>query len=150
MTRTDQWRLRATIAAMMLVAGCGGKAATNEENGATAATATANAPATAAPSANAASAATPAAAPAAGGLTAEFMVGKWSAFNGDCSHTIELKKDGTATTPIGTAKWAVKGDTLSFDYEDGSKPTASVVKPAGANEIEFTHESGSKEVEKRC
>ncbi len=141
----NAWKLPAVIAGAILLSACGGKASTNEQSDANAAAGNA----AAASAANSAVPATPAAAPAAGGLTAEFMVGKWSAFNGDCSKTIELRKDGTADTPIGTAKWTVNGGTLSFDYQDGSKPTVSAVKPVGANEIEFTHDSGTKEIEKR-
>ena len=144
---TDQWKMRAAIAASMLVAGCGGKAATNEQNAAAAGSANA---AAVAPAANAAAPATPAAAPAAGTLTTEFMVGKWSQFDGDCSKTIEFRNDGTVTTTIGVAKWTDNRETLTFDYHDGSKPTVSKVRSVDANQIEFTHDSGSKEIEKRC
>ena len=48
-------------------------------------------------------------------LSVDFMVGKWSAFGEDCSHTIELKRDGTVTTSIGTGKWKVGEGKLTFD-----------------------------------
>jgi hypothetical protein len=141
MTDARQWRFCAVIAGPILVAACSGKATTKAD----AAISNAAVPAT-----PAAAPATPAAAPATGALTAEFMAGKWSAMNGDCAATLDFMKDGTVTTPIGKAKWTAKGNTLTFDYGDGSKPTVSTVKPVGADKIEFTHDSGAKEIEKRC
>jgi hypothetical protein len=90
------------------------------------------------------------AAVAPGAVNADFLVGKWSAFAEDCKNTIELRKDGTAVTPIGEAKWSLTGDKLQFDYGDGSKQPPSTVKPLGNDRIEFTKESGTKETQKRC
>jgi hypothetical protein len=128
-------------AATLLVA-CGKQQATANES----ANAAVNAPATDAN--GAAPAATPAAAP--GTLSADYMVGKWSAMDEDCTHTVEFNKDGTVTTPIGTAKWTIAGDKLSFDYGDGSKPTTSAIKVLGPDRIGITRESGGTETEKRC
>ena len=105
--------------------------------------------------ANAAAVSTPAAneitsTPVAAGLTADYMVGKWSAVDEDCSATLEFRKDGTTETPIGEAKWTVAGDKLSIDYHDGSQPTVSTIKVLDPNRIEITHASGTKETEKRC
>ena len=139
------WKSQVMIAAAIALTACNAKAPTNQvvanavDNGATS---TAN---TAAPVVAAAAPAT-----ASGALTPEFMVGKWSAMNGDCSATIDFNKDGTVNTPMGKAKWTVKGDTLTFDYGDGSKPTVSTVKPTGPDKMEFTHDSGAKETEIRC
>jgi hypothetical protein len=130
----------------LLLGACSGKTAADDN-----ATATANA-ALEAPSAdaNTAAPATPAAAPSDGSFSAAYMVGKWSAMGEDCSDTLVFKSDGTVTTPIGEAKYSVAGDKLTFDYGDGSKPTVSMVKALDPNRIEITHDSGTKETEKRC
>jgi hypothetical protein len=93
---------------------------------------------------------TAAAAPAAPALTTDYLVGKWSAFEEDCSHTIEFRKDGTLTTPIGVAKWTVSGDKVTMDYHDASEPTVSRIKPLSADRIAVETASGRKETEKRC
>src|SRR3954454_25022382 len=100
----------------------------------TAATATTNDTASAAP----------------GAVNTDFMVGKWSAIAEDCKNTVELRKDGTAMTPIGEAKWTLTGDKLQFDYSDGSKQPPSTVRAVGKDRVEFTRDSGSKDTEKRC
>jgi hypothetical protein len=142
--------LCAPVAALVLLAACGAKSeASNAAGNATANDAAATAYA-AAPMANEA---TPAATPAAAGsttLSADYMVGKWSAMGEDCSATIEFKKDGTVDTPIGTAKYTVAGDRLSFDYGDGSKPTVSTIKVLSPERIEIVRASGGQETEKRC
>ena len=109
----------------------------------------------AAPAANVAApavpAATPAAAPAAAGaVTAEYMVGKWSAMGEDCADTLEFRKDGSVATPIGDAKWTLTGDQLAVDFGDGSKQKPSTIKTLGPDRIEITKESGGKETQKRC
>lgn len=88
-------------------------------------------------------------APAPPALSVDYMVGKWSAFGEDCSHTIEFKKDGTVTTPIGVGKWKVGDGKLTFDYGDG-KPTVSAVEVLGPDRIAWTSMSGGNETEKRC
>jgi hypothetical protein len=85
-----------------------------------------------------------------GAFSKDYMVGKWSALNEDCSGTLEFRKDGTVTTPIGTAKWTIAADKLSIDYSDESAPTVSTVKVLGPDRIELTHASGTKETERRC
>jgi hypothetical protein len=90
------------------------------------------------------------AAPPAPALTPAYLVGKWSAFGEDCSHTIEFKKDGTLTTPIGVAKWTVSGDKVTMDYHDGSKPTVTRLKPLSADRLAWMSDSGKQETEKRC
>ena len=82
-------------------------------------------------------------------LSVDYMVGKWSAFGEDCAHTIEFKKDGTVTTPVGIGKWKVGEGKLTFDYGDG-KPTVSQVEVQGPDRIAWTSMSGGKETEKRC
>jgi hypothetical protein len=81
---------------------------------------------------------------------AAYMVGKWSAIGENCSGTLEFRKNGTVTTPIGEAKWTVTGDKLAIDYGDGSSSVTSSIKPLGPDRIEITHSSGTKETEKRC
>ena len=129
-------------AATLLVA-CGKQQVAGNDS----ANAATSAPATTQTS-NGAAPMTPAAAP--GTFSADYMVGKWSAMDEDCTHTIEFMKDGTVTTPIGTAKWTIAGDKLSFDYGDGSKPTTSAIKVLSPDRIEITRESGGTETEKRC
>jgi hypothetical protein len=147
MTRQMTIRAAMLIGAAAALLACGKQAAVanNSENSAAAEPA-----ANAAANAAAANTAAPAAPPAAGALTADYMVGKWSAIGEDCKATIDFKKDGTVTTPIGHAKWTVTGDKLSINYGDGSEPTASSIKVLDPNRIEITHSSGTKETEKRC
>ena len=133
-------------ASALALCACGSTSAAN--NADAAADPAANQPAAApAPAAPAAPAAAPA---AAGAFNADYMVGKWSAINENCAGTIDFRKDGSVTTPIGEAKWTVSGDQLSIDYHDGSQPTVSSVKVLGPARIELTHSSGTKETEKRC
>ena len=104
--------------------------------------------------ANEAAAVTPPPAPAPtaadGALSADYLVGKWSAMREDCSATIEFRKDGTVSTPLGDGKWILAGDKLTFDYGDGSKQPASTIKVLSADRIEILRGSGGKETEKRC
>ena len=134
-------------AAALLACGKEEAAANGTDNAASAAPATAENASTASATANTASAATTA---APGAVNADFLVGKWSAIGEDCKDTVELRKDGTAVTPIGVAKWTLTGDKLLFDYSDGSKQPPSTVKALGPDRIEFTRASGSKDTEKRC
>ena len=132
-------------AAILTLAACGKQQAANSGANAAAPEITATAPAnTAVPAVE------NAAIPAAAAFSADYMVGKWSAMGEDCSGTLEFRKNGTVATPIGDAKWTVKGDQLAIDYGDGSSPTTSTVKPLGPDRIEITHTSGTKETEKRC
>jgi hypothetical protein len=126
-------------AVALLACGKQQAAANNSANAVTAAPAEANT-----------AAAAPAAPAAAGTVNADFMVGKWSAMGEDCSHTIDFRKDGTVTTPIGDGKWSLAGDKLSFDYGDGSKQPPSSIKILTQDRIEITRGSGGKETEKRC
>jgi hypothetical protein len=134
------------LGAAMILFGC------NKQGSA----ATGNVPAGAGASANTASPAegsNVAASPkpeATGTATADFLVGKWSAIGEDCSATVEFRKDGTAVTPAGEAKWTLTGDKLQFDYADGSKHPPSVVKPLGKDRLQTTTESGKTDTEKRC
>jgi hypothetical protein len=122
-------------------------AANDSANAASAAPATAQ---KASSASGTAATATQAAGSAPGAVNADFLVGKWSAFGEDCKNTVEFRKDGTATTPIGEAKWTLTGDTLQFDYSDGSKQPPSTVTALGKDRIEFTRDSGTKDTEKRC
>jgi len=83
-------------------------------------------------------------------LSADYMVGKWSAIGEDCSETLEFRKDGMVVTPIGEAKWTLAGDKLTLDYDDESTPTVSTIRPLGPDRIEITTASGTKDIEKRC
>ena len=93
--------------------------------------------------------ATPAAA-AAGALSADYMVGKWSAIGEDCSHTVEFRKDGTVATPMGNAKWTLDGNKLVFDYGEGSKQPPSSIKVLSPDRIEISKAGGKSETQKRC
>jgi hypothetical protein len=132
-------------AALLTLAACGSgetKAANEVVNTAPAKEAAVPANAAAAPAA---------AVPAqAGVLSADYMVGKWSAMDEDCSSTIEFRKDGTVETPIGPGKWTLAGDKLGFDYGEGSKQEPSTVKVLSPDRIEISTSSGRKETEKRC
>ena len=92
----------------------------------------------------------PAVAAAGGAVTADYMVGKWSAMGEDCKDTLEFRKDGTVATPFGNAKWALNGDKLALDFGEGSKVDPSTIKALGPNRIEITKVSGEKETQKRC
>jgi hypothetical protein len=142
-------RMTLTMIAAGLLAACGGASG----NGNDAAAAENLADAAAAPEAPApdnAATATPAAAAVGGAPTVDYMVGKWSAMDEDCSDTLEFRKDGTLTTPIGDAKWTLVGDKLTMDYGDGSKQPSSTIKVLSQDRIEITRASGGKETEKRC
>jgi hypothetical protein len=134
-------------AAALLACGKEQAAANDSANAASTAPATTENATAATATANTAS---DAASTAPGAVNAGFLVGKWSAIAEDCKNTIELRKDGTAVTPIGEAKWTLTGDKLLFDYSDGSKQPPSTVRALGHDRIEFTHDSGSKDTEKRC
>src|SRR5687768_5870430 len=110
-------KITLTLIAAGLLAACGGAAG----NGNEAAAAENLADAAAAPEApqpDNAAPAIPAAAEVGGAPTVDYMVGKWSAMDEDCSDTLEFRKDGTLTTPIGEAKWTLVGDKLTMDYGD--------------------------------
>src|SRR3954447_7246474 len=130
-------------AAALLACGKEQAAANASANSASAAPATTE-------NATAANTANDTAVSAPGAVNAGFLVGKWSAIAEDCKNVVELRKDGTATTPVGEAKWTLTGDKLQFDYSDGSKQPPSTVRPLGNDRIEFTRDSGSKDTEKRC
>jgi hypothetical protein len=135
------------IAAALLACGKEQAAANDSANAASAAPATTENAAAATATANVPNAA---GSVAPGAVNADFLVGKWSAIGEDCKNTVELRKDGTAVTPIGEAKWTLTGDKLLFDYSDGSKQPPSTVRALGPDRIEFTRDSGSKDTEKRC
>ena len=148
MNRAIAPALAVTLLAAALSA-CGGGA--DAANNADTAEVTANevaAPEAAA--ANDAAPVAPAAAEVGGAPTVDYMVGKWSAMDEDCSDTLEFRKDGTVVTPIGEAKWTLAGDKLTFDYGDGSTQKPSSIKVLSQDRIEITRASGGKETEKRC
>ncbi len=139
MSRTIAPALAALAAAMLTACGGGAESANNAAN-----------EVAANEGAPEAAVVTPAAAEVGGAPTAEYMVGKWSAMAEDCSDTLEFRKDGTLTTPIGDAKWTLVGDKLTMDYGDGSKQPASTLKVLSQDQIEITRGSGGKETSKRC
>jgi hypothetical protein len=87
---------------------------------------------------------------AVGSVTPDFLIGKWSAMGEDCSATVEFRKDGTAITPIGKAKWTLTGDKLRFEYSDGSNQPPSTVRPVGKDRLQTITESGKEDMQKRC
>ena len=135
-----------TVLAAAMLAACGGA---ESANNAAIEVAANEAPPEAA-AANEAAPVTPAAAEVGGAPTADYMVGKWSAMEEDCSDTLEFRKDGSLTTPIGDAKWTLVGDKMTMDYGDGSKQPASTLKVLSQDKIEITTGSGNKEISKRC
>ena len=134
------------IAALLALGACSQKAATNEAADANVAIEPAAEPA----EVNAPATATPAAVPAGAAPTADYMLGKWSATEGDCSSTLEFRKDGTVATPIGDAKWTLVGNQLAVDFGDNAKPDPTTVTVLTPDTIETTMKSGRKEVQKRC
>lgn len=144
---TNAYRLSLGIAVTALLIGCDQTEPTVTEAANNANVATESA---AVPDANtAAPAVTPAA--ASGAVTADYLVGKWSATGEDCAETIEFRKDGTAATPFGDGKWSLAGDKLVMDFGEGSSQLdPSSVKPLGQDRIEITDASGGKEFQKRC
>ena len=146
MSRTIAPPVLSILAAAMLTA-CGGGA---ESANNAAAEVAANEAAPEAAAANEAAPVAPATAEVGGAPTADYMVGKWSAIEEDCADTLEFRKDGTLTTPIGEAKWTLVGDKMTMDYGDGSKQPASTLKVLSQDKIEITTGSGRKEISKRC
>lgn len=148
MSRLINPKMTVTILAAAMLAACGG-ATTGTTNNDAAELAAADAANAAGPEAPTVEEAT---APLAAGdaVTADYMVGKWSAIDEDCSDTLEFRKDGTLTTPIGDAKWTLVGDKLTMDYGDGSKQPSSTIKVLSQERIEITRGSGGKETSKRC
>mgnify|MGYP003296075807 CR=1 FL=1 len=141
---TNALRLSLGIAGAALLIGCN----KTEPAAANAAHDTEVAANTAVPVVNTA---TPAATPAAAGaLSTDYMVGKWSAMNEDCADTLEFRKDGSMVTPMGNAKWALDGDKLVVDFGDGAKQNPSSIKVLSPDRIEITKGSGGKETQKRC
>lgn len=141
MNQLPSKRIAIVLLGSAILTACGGSGSANQLSNNAANVSEVPAPA---PEANAA---TPASTSA---FSADYMVGKWSAIDEDCSATLEFRKDGTVATPIGDAKWTVAGDSLSFDYGDGSKPTVSTIKVLSPDRIEITHASGTKGTERRC
>lgn len=138
-------RLSLGIAVTALLVGC-----SQAEPAANAAANTANVAVAAEPAAPVANTAAPKVAAADGALSADYMVGKWSATDENCADTLEFRKDGTVVTPFGNAKWALNGDKLAVDFGEGSKVDPSTIKALGPDRIEITKGSGNKETQKRC
>ena len=149
MSRTMAPTMTLTVLAAAMLAACGGGTAESANNAA-AAEAVANEAAPEAAAANDAAPATPAAAEIGGAPSAEYMVGKWSAMNEDCSDTLEFRKDGSVATPFGEGKWTLAGDHLSVDFGEGSKMDPSTIKVLSQDRIEISKKSGGKETQKRC
>ena len=149
MNRRTAPEMLMTLLAAAALAGCGGGADAANEAAASDKAVNTEA-AAAAPAADNAVAPTPAAVEIGGAPTAEFMVGKWSAMAEDCTDTLEFRKDGTLTTPIGEARWTLVGDKLTMDYGDGSKQPASTLKVLSQDRIDITTGGGSKDISKRC
>lgn len=137
-----------TVLAAAMLSACGGGA--ESANNAAAAEVAANETAPEAAAANETAPVVPATAEVGGAPTADYMLGKWSAIEEDCSDTLEFRKDGTLTTPIGEAKWTLVGDKMTMDYGDGSKQPASTLKVVSQDRIEITTGGGRTEFSKRC
>ena len=132
--------------AILTLAACGGSETKTTDNNIETATANdASVPASEVTDPAQAAAASPT-----GALTADYMVGKWSAMDEDCSDILEFRKDGTVSTPIADAKWTLTGDQLAIDYGEGSTQKPTTIKPLGPDRIEITTSSGRKETQKRC
>lgn len=139
---TNAFRLSLGIAGAALLIGCD-KADPVAANAAVVAAAN-----TATPVVNTATpAATPAA--AAGALSADFMVGKWSAM-GTCGDTIEFRKDGSVATPIGPGKWSLTGDQLLITPDGADKQKPSTVARVDDKTISITSADGKAETQHRC
>jgi len=152
MTKRSRRRALLVLGGVVALAACGGtdseSNAANTAESPTANESDANDSATLS-SNDAANAVTPSAS-SDGAVTADFMVGKWSAMGEDCSDTIEFREDGTVATPIGDGKWTLTGDKLAFDYGDGSTQKPSTISVISMDRIEITKASGGKETQKRC
>ena len=146
MTNSSKRRALLVLGGALALAACG---VTGSESNA--ANASAESPAASAPAVNE-SAVNPVAPPASSdaAVTADFMVGKWSATGEDCSGTIEFRKDGTLVTPIGGGKWTLTGDKLAVDFGDGSTQSPTTISVLSPDRIEITTDSGRKETQKRC
>ena len=143
-------RATAIVLAAAMLAACGGGTAESANNDAVAEAAANNVAVPDALASNEAVPATEAAMPADGVPTADYMVGKWSATAEDCADTLEFRKDGTAATPIGEAKWTLAGNKLAVDFGDGGKQDPTTVTVLSQDRIEITMKSGRKETQKRC
>ena len=146
MTQIVPMKFALPIAAALALGACSQQAATNNEAEVNLAIEPAAEPA----EVNAPATATPAAVPAGSAPTVDYMVGKWSATEGDCSSTLEFRKDGTVVTPIGDAKWTLDGNQLAVNFGDNAKPDPTTVTVLTPDTIETTMKSGRKEVQKRC
>lgn len=134
-------------AAILALGACGGEAEQANDTNAADAALTEN---EAAALTNEAATPPPSAPGSAAALSADYMAGKWSAIDEDCSEVLEFREDGMVVTPIGEAKWTVAGDQLTIDYDDESTPTVSTIRLLGPDRIEITTASGRKETQKRC
>ena len=144
---TNAYRLSLGVAVTALLVGC-----SESEPATNAAANTANVAVAAEPAAPIVDTAVPAttSVAAGGAVTADYMVGKWSAMDENCADTLEFRKDGSVKTPFGDAKWSLAGDQLAVDFGDGSKQDPSTIKVLSADRIEITKKSGGKETQKRC
>ena len=96
----------------------------------------------------AAPAATPAAA-ASGELSADFLLGKWTAM-GDCKDVVEFRKDGVVMTPIGPGKWTLVGDQLTITPDGADKQTPTTISRVDDKTISTLRGTGKPDLQHRC
>ena len=150
MTNRSNRRALLIFGGAIALAACGGTGSESNAANSTAESSTANAPAVNESAANDVANSVASSASSGAAVTADFMLGKWSAMGEDCSHTIEFRKDGTVATPMGDGKWTLTGDKLALDFGDGSIQKPSTIGVLSKDRIEIAEASGGKETQKRC
>jgi len=86
-----------------------------------------------------------------GGVTHQFLVGRWTDSN-DCNNTITFASNGTFTLPGGrSGLWVLDGDSLTFQgTAPGSTNTTARVQAPDANTIMLIQPDGSIGRSTRC
>lgn len=93
---------------------------------------------------------TPAAAaqPAAGGVTAAALVGRWGD-NGDCTKDIFFRDDGTfASYTGGTGNWALNGDIITMSGAGGTFTLR--IQSLNDHQLLIGNPDGSVGISQRC
>lgn len=80
-----------------------------------------------------------------------FMVGKWSADDGNCAKVIHLHRDGRADTPYGKATWSMAGNRLTVHGGPGGAiPYRSTITALDRNRVRIVTDWGDVETQRRC
>lgn len=83
-----------------------------------------------------------------GEVNRQFLIGRWTDTN-DCNSTVEFLADSTFTVPGGGGGiWALDGDRLTFQGENGSR--SARVQAIDANTITLLQDDGSLGRSTRC